>query len=88
MVSVEVVMIAAEVETSAWSHMDADFGGCNTQPLEKWCQEMLGPKAEFRDQVSDQYPWTVSYTGFGNFVWHFACAESATMFRLRWGYGN
>lgn len=77
-------MIAAEVETSAFSHMDINLGGVNTQPLEKWCNLNLGPKAEFRDQVSDEYPWTFSYTGFGNFVWQFAREESATMFKLRW----
>ena len=77
-------MIAAEVKTSAFSHMDTKLGGVNTQPLEKWCYLNLGTKAEFRDQVSDQYPWTVSYDGLGVYVWQFAREESATMFKLRW----
>ena len=45
-------MIAAEVKTSAFSHMDTKLGGVNTQPLEKWCYLNLGTKAEFRDQVA------------------------------------
>ena len=77
-------MIAAEVETSAYGHMDTNLLGVNIEPLEKWCREILGPQAEFRDQVSDEYPWTVRYNNLGKFMWYFAREEYATMFKLRW----
>ena len=70
-------MIVAEIETSQFSYID-------TIHIERWCSEMLGPKAIFRDQVSDEYPWTVSSSGLGTYLWHFAHAESATLFALRW----
>jgi len=79
-------VIAAEVETSAFQEWP-NTGLISQEPLEQWCREMLGPKAEFRDQVSDEYPWTFSWRA-GRTVWHFAREESATMFRLRWCNGN
>ena len=78
-------MIAAEVMTSQffksangeWPSPDYENSMMN------WCLKMLGPKAEFRDQVSAEYPWTYSHS-HGWTTWHFAHEESATMFRLRW----
>ena len=80
-------MIAAEVKTSQffklpngkWPEPDYE------NSMMTWCRQMLGPKAEFRDQVSAEYPWTYSHgSGTGWSTWHFAREESATMFRLRW----
>jgi len=78
-------MIAAEVKTS----LIEIFGGSRwREPVEEWavadwCVEMIGPKAEFRDQVSDLYPWTYYYSN-GLSTWYFAREEYATMFRLKW----
>jgi hypothetical protein len=55
----------------------------NIDPMEKWCYDNLGPKAEFRDQVSDLFPWT-NRTNGSDVWWYFAREESATMFRLKW----
>jgi hypothetical protein len=81
------VMIAAEVKTSQffklpngkWPEPDYE------QMMMDWCLKMIGPKAEFRDQVSEEYPWTYSRSsGTGWSTWHFAREEYATMFSLRW----
>lgn len=80
-------MIAAEVETAAFApHVSNPhvIGLIISQePMEKWCSEMIGKQAMFRDHVSDEYPWTYSFI-LGKIVWHFAREEYATMFRLRW----
>jgi hypothetical protein len=74
-------MIAAEVETpSSFTNVKALV----TLPImEEWCRQMIGAQAQYRDQVSDEYPWTYSHS-HGWSTWHFAREESATMFRLRW----
>ena len=80
-------MIAAEVETAAFAPHDSNPHGIgliiSQEPMEKWCSEMIGKQAMFRDHVSDEYPWTYSFI-LGKIVWHFAREEYATMFRLRW----
>jgi len=74
-------MIAAEVETpSSFTNVKALV---NLPIMEEWCREMIGAQAMYRDHVSDEYPWTYSFIG-GKTVWHFARAEYATMFSLRW----
>ena len=78
-------MIAAEVEMQTFylpRDPSAKVVVVHTGEMEEWCDANLGTKAEFRDQVSDQYPWTCSYS-FGVTTWHFAREESATMFKLR-----
>jgi hypothetical protein len=80
-------MIAAEVMTSQF--FKSAYGEWPSPDYENsmmtWCLNMLGPKAEFRDQVSAEYPWTCSRgSGTGWTTWYFAHEESATMFRLRW----
>lgn len=80
-------MIAAEVRMS--SLISADDKGHRVyvwrepDPMEKWCLDNLGPKAEFRDQVSDLFPWT-NCTNGSDLWWYFAREESATMFKLKW----
>jgi hypothetical protein len=76
-------MIAAEVETSAFRNYPMATGLVDQTPMEEWCSEMIGAQAQFRDHVSDEYPWTYSFMG-GKTIWHFAKEEYATMFRLRW----
>jgi len=78
-------MIAAEVKTSQFfKSSDGDWPSPDYEnSMMDWCRQMLGPKAEFRDQVSDDYPWSYSYS-FGVTTWHFAREELATMFKLRW----
>ena len=74
------IMIAAVVLTSAF-----DRQGIRYWPegeIEHWCVEMLGTKAEFRDQVSEEYPWAYYYSN-GLATWYFAREEYATMFRLK-----
>lgn len=80
-------MIAAEVKMMSFymatDREDSKIVVVHTGAMEEWCDANLGPKAEFRDQVSDEYPWSYSYS-FGMTTWHFAREELATMFRLRW----
>lgn len=78
-------MIAAEVEISMFRQYPSSIEVVSQAPIEEWCLEFIGPKAEFRDQVSDEFPWTFTHGTRGLTVWHFAREESATMFRLRWG---
>jgi hypothetical protein len=67
-------MIAAEVKTPPF---------IQESDKTEWCLGVIGPRAEFRDQVSDEYPWTYNHT-HGYSIWYFAREEYATMFRLRW----
>ena len=79
-------MIAAEVKMMSFymaTDPDSKIVVVHTGEMEDWCDANLGPKAEFRDQVSDDYPWSYSYS-FGVTTWHFARAELATWFKLRW----
>ncbi len=62
------------IQRSSWRDID---------PIEKWCYDNLGTKAEFRDQVSDLFPWT-NWTNGSDLWWYFAREESATMFKLKW----
>ena len=79
-------MIAAEVKTSQFFKLpNGKWPELDYEQMMDWCLKMIGPKAEFRDQVSEEYPWTYSRSnGSGWSTWHFAHEESATMFRLRW----
>jgi len=79
-------MIAAEVKMQTFYFPTGEGGKIvmiRTEPIEEWCDANLGHKAEFRDQVSDDYPWTCSYS-HGVTTWHFAREELATWFKLRW----
>ena len=79
-------MIAAEVEMLTF-YLPYDPGAkiivTRTEPIEEWCDANIGTKAEFRDRVSDLYPWTCSYSN-GVTTWYFAREELATWFKLRW----
>jgi hypothetical protein len=76
-------MIAAEVETPTF-FSDHNYSAFRDHTeMEEWCSKMIGAQAQFRDHVSDEYPWTYSFMG-GKTVWHFAREEYATMFTLRW----
>jgi len=78
------VMIAAEVKTSQFFKLpNGEWPSPRYESdMEKWCLSMIGPYALFRDHVSDEYPWTYSYSN-GWSTWHFAREEYATMFRLK-----
>ena len=78
-------MIAAEVMTCPFIKLPNGEWPISTYEgdMEQWCLSVIGTKAKFRDQVSDEYPWTYSHS-HGWSTWHFAREESATMFRLRW----
>ena len=79
-------MIAADVKMQSFymaTDQDSKIVVVHTGEMEEWCDANLGPKAEFRDQVSDDRPWTCSYS-HGVTTWHFAREESATWFKLRW----
>ena len=77
-------MIAAEVAMKTFYFpMGGDPVYVDTAPIIQWCNMHIGAKAFFRDHVSEEYPWTCSYS-HGVTTWHFARAESATLFSLRW----
>jgi len=79
-------MIAAEVEMQTFyfpTGEGAKIVMIHTGPMEEWCDANIGLKAEFRDQVSDDLPWTCSYSN-GVTTWYFAREELATWFKLRW----
>lgn len=81
-------MIAAEVRmnrllTTVHTNTLRERTWIDIDPIEKWCQDNLGSRAEFRDQVSDLFPWTNRTNG--DYVrWYFAREEYATLFALRW----
>jgi hypothetical protein len=70
-------MIATEIRTSFRFEDDL-------VEVEEWCLRTIGPRAEFRDQVSDLYPWTSSWSIRSTILWHFAREEDVTLFALRW----
>ena len=79
-------MIAAEVKMQTYylpTWNDSKIVAIETEPIEEWCDANIGAKAEFRDQVSDDLPWTCSYSN-GVTTWYFAREELATWFKLRW----
>ena len=79
-------MIAAEVEMQTFyfpTGEGAKIFMIHTGPMEEWCDANIGLKAAVCGQVSDDYPWTCSYS-YGVTTWHFAREELATMFKLRW----
>jgi len=79
-------MIAAEVKTSQFFKLpNGKWPEPDYEQMMDWCRQMIGPKAEFRDQVSEEYPWTYSRSNGNSWsTWHFAREEYATMFRLKW----
>ena len=50
---------------------------------QKWCTKNLGPEAAWRDSLTEEKPWTLTYER-GDTHWYFFKEEDAVLFALRW----